>query len=57
MRAQVTGRRARGELLTVHVRTDVPVIRVPFVGAVWPSLAVAVEATHAVQVDRYRSRP
>ena len=28
---------ARGEILTVHVRTEVPVLRVPFIGAVWSS--------------------
>jgi hypothetical protein len=43
--------------MTVHVRTDVPLLRIPLVGAVWPSVAVPVEATHAVQIDRYRSRP
>jgi hypothetical protein len=57
LRASVEGRRARGELLTVHVRTDVPVLRVPFIGAVWPSVSIPVEATHAVMVDRYRSGP
>jgi hypothetical protein len=57
LRASVDGRRARGELLTVHVQTDVPILRIPFVGAVWPSLAVPVEATHAVRIDRYRSLP
>jgi hypothetical protein len=57
LHASVDGRRARGELLTVHVRTDVAIFRIPFVGAVWPSIAVPVEATHAVQIDRYRSAP
>lgn len=55
LRATVEGRRSRGELLRVRVRTDVPVLRIPFVGRVWPSLAVPVEATHVVQLDRYRS--
>ena len=57
LRASVDGRRARGELLTVHVRTDVPVLRIPFIGAVWSSVSIPVEATHAVMVDRYRSGP
>lgn len=55
--ASVEGRRARGELLTVRVRTDVPVLRVPFIGSVWSSVSIPVEATHAVMVDRYRSSP
>jgi hypothetical protein len=55
LRATATGERRRGELLRVTVRTDVPVLRIPFVGAVWPSLAVPVEATHVVRLDRYRS--
>src|SRR6185312_5183134 len=46
---------ARGELLRVRVQTDVAVLRIPFVGEVWPSLSVPVEATHVVQLDRYRS--
>jgi len=57
LRPSVDGRRGRGEVLVVHVRSSVPVIRLPFVGSVWPSVAVPVEATPAVQIDRYRSRP
>ncbi len=55
LHASVEGARVRGALLRVRVRTDVPVLRVPFVGAIWPSLSVPVEATHVVQLDRYRS--
>jgi hypothetical protein len=55
LRASVDGVRGRGAVLKVHVRTDVPILRIPFVGAVWPSLAVPVEASHAVAIDRYRS--
>jgi hypothetical protein len=55
LHASVDGERRRGELLRVRVRADVPVLRIPFVGAVWPSFAVPVEATHVVQLDRYRS--
>lgn len=55
LQASVEGLRRRGELLRVRVRTEVPVLRIPFVGAVWPSLAVPVEATHVVRLDRYRS--
>lgn len=55
LHARVEGRRARGELLRVTVSADVPVFRIPFVGEVWPSLSVPVEATHVVQLDRYRS--
>jgi hypothetical protein len=55
LKASVEGRRARGELLEVHVRTEVAVFRIPFLGDVIPSVSVPVEATHAVQLDRYRS--
>jgi hypothetical protein len=55
LEATVEGRRVRGELLRVRVRTDVPVFRIPFLGDVFPSVAVPVEATHVVQLDRYRS--
>jgi len=55
LRATVEGERVRGELLRVRVRTDVPIFRIPFVGDVFPSVAVPVEATHSVQLDRYRS--
>ena len=51
----VQGRRARGELLRVHVRTEVAVFRIPFLGDVAPSVSVPVEATHVVQIDHYRS--
>jgi Flp pilus assembly protein TadG len=55
LRATVDGQRVRGELLRVHVSTDVPVFRIPFVGDVLPAVSVPVEATHVVQIDRYRS--
>ena len=51
----LAGVRRRGEVLVVKVRTDVPIASIPFLGSVWPGLAVPVEATHAVRVDRYRS--
>ncbi len=54
LHASVEGRRGRGELLRVHVRTEVPVFRIPFLGDVFGSVAVPVEATHVVQIDRYR---
>src|SRR3954465_6632256 len=57
LQATVDGERVRGELLRVHVRTEVPVFRIPFLGDVFPSVSVPVEATHAVQIDRYRSAP
>jgi hypothetical protein len=53
--ARIDGRVARGEVLRVAVSTDVAVFRLPFVGGVIPALHVPVEATHVVQVDRYRS--
>ena len=56
LRASAEGSLERGAIVRVRVRTDVPLLRIPFVGAVWPSLAVPVEATHVVQVDRYRSK-
>ena len=49
------GFRRRGDVLTVVVRTDVPVASIPFVGSVLPHLTVPVVATHAVRLDRYRS--
>jgi hypothetical protein len=57
VRAWVEGPRERGAVLTVHATTDVPVLRIPFIGAVLPGVAVPVEARHAVQIDRYRSAP
>ena len=51
----LAGIRRRGEVLVVKVRTDVPIASLPFLGSVWPGLAVPVEATHAVRIDRYRS--
>lgn len=53
--ATVVGLRRRGAVLLVRVRTEVPVARIPFLGSVVPGLAVPVEATHAVRLDRYRS--
>lgn len=53
----VHGELVRGERLRVTVATEVPLVRIPFVGPVWPTLAVPVESTHVVQVDRYRSFP
>ncbi|GEM_PF-1487962 len=55
LRPKVEGSLARGQVLRVTVATDVPLVRVPFIGEVWPSLSVPVEATHVVRVDRYRS--
>ena len=55
LRARVDGRVSRGATLRVTVSTDVAVFRLPFVGGAIPSLHVPVEATHVVQVDRYRS--
>jgi hypothetical protein len=57
LHASLEGRPARGELLQVRVRTEVAVFRIPFLGDVLPSVSVPVEATHVVQVDRYRSGP
>lgn len=57
LRASLDGELARGERLRITVATEVPVLRIPFIGPVWPSLSVPVEATHVVQVDRYRSFP
>lgn len=55
LQPRVEGRVARGARLRVTVRTEVAVFRLPFVGDVVPSVSVPVEATHVVQVDRYRS--
>jgi len=57
LRPGLEGRVARGEQLRVTVRTDVEVLRLPFIGSVVPSVSVPVVATHVVQVDRYRSFP
>jgi hypothetical protein len=53
--ATVSGFRHRGAIVVVRVQTSVAVVRIPFLGAVVPGLAVPVEATHAVRIDRYRS--
>ena len=55
--ASVDGQLVRGARLRVTVATVVPLVRVPFIGPVWPSLSVPVESSHVVQVDRYRSFP
>lgn len=55
LHASLAGFRRRGEVLIVKVRTDVPIASIPFLGPVWPGLAVPVEASHAVRIDRYRS--
>lgn len=54
LHAAVTGTVARGETLDVEVTIEVPILRVPFVGAVWPSLSVPVHARFSGNVDRYR---
>ena len=55
--ASVEGELVRGAQLRITVATEVPLVRVPFIGPIWPSLSVPVESTHVVQVDRYRSFP
>ena len=55
LHASFGGKRRRGEVLVVRVRTDVPIANIPFIGSVWSGLSVPVEATHAVRIDRYRS--
>ncbi len=57
LHATVDGELARGARLRVTVATEVPLVQIPFLGPVWPSLSVPVESTHVVQVDRYRSFP
>lgn len=57
LEARISGHVARGERIRVSVSTSVPILQIPFVGPVWPSLAIPVEATHVVRVDRYRSFP
>lgn len=52
----VDGDRRRGALVRVRVRTEVPVLRVPFVGGL-PGPVLPVEATYTLRVDRYRSLP
>jgi hypothetical protein len=53
--ASVVGVRRRGAVLVVRVRTEVPVVTIPFLGALDAGLTIPVEATHAVRLDRYRS--
>ena len=55
LRSSVVGARERGAVLVVRVRTEVPIARIPFLGAAVPGLVVPVEARHAVRLDRYRS--
>lgn len=50
------GDRRRGALVRVRVRTEVPVLRVPFVGGL-PGPVLPVEAVYTLRVDRYRSLP
>lgn len=57
LRASIDGELTRGARLRITVATEVPLVRIPFIGLVWPSLSVPVESTHVVQVDRYRSFP
>lgn len=54
LNVQVLGTVARGRRLKISVRTAVSVARLPFVGSVWPSLTIPVEATYVARVDRYR---
>lgn len=51
----IDGPLARGQRIRVTVSTEVPLVRIPFIGPVWPSLSVPVSSSHVVQVDRYRS--
>ena len=53
----VDGEIVRGARLRIAVTTEVALLQIPFIGPVWPSLAIPVESTHVVQVDRYRSFP
>jgi hypothetical protein len=55
LHASVDGARERGGLLRVRVSTVVPVVRIPFLGAVVPRVAIPVEATSTVELDPYRS--
>jgi hypothetical protein len=55
LHATVVGVRRRGAVLVVRVRTDVPVVSVPFIGSVTAGLTVPVEASYAVRLDPYRS--
>lgn len=50
----VTGAVARGERLRVVVSTSAPVAQVPFIGSVWPSLSIPVEAVYVGRVDKFR---
>ncbi len=50
----VTGTLVRGERLRVVVSTTAPVAQVPFVGSVWPSLSVPIEAVYVGRVDKFR---
>jgi Flp pilus assembly pilin Flp len=50
----IDGAVVRGGIVTIAVRTQVPLLRLPGVGAVFPGFALPVEATYRARVDQYR---
>ncbi len=51
----LSGALVRGEKLRVTVRTSAPVASLPFIGSVWPTLSVPIEAVYVGRVDKFRS--
>jgi len=51
----LSGALMRGEKLRVTVRTSAPVASLPFIGSVWPTLSVPIEAVYVGRVDKFRS--
>jgi len=45
----------RNGIVDVEVRSDVPLLRLPGLGRIWPSLAIPVSARYRAHVDRFRS--
>lgn len=57
MQMTFEGQLVRGSSLRVTARVDVPILQIPFVGPVWPSLSIPVETATVVKIDRYRGFP
>lgn len=51
----LSGELTRGQKLRVTVRTSAPVASLPFIGSVWPTLSVPIEAVYVGRVDKFRS--
>ena len=55
LHVDVHGLVVRDGVVTITVATDVPLIHLPALGAVWKGLALPVSARATVRIDRFRS--